>query len=68
VTLQNRDTVFWYGDMTFLGHAIKLFSHKKVLVELTVLPSFSARDFEDKAEIAQKCFEVINSQYINIVT
>ncbi len=67
VTLKNRDTAFWYGDMTFFSHAVKLFSHKKMLVELTVLPAISAHDFADKVELSEKCYEIVSSHYTNII-
>jgi 1-acyl-sn-glycerol-3-phosphate acyltransferase len=67
VTLKNRDTIFWYGDMSFLDHAFKLFSCKKIMVELNVLPSISAKDFADKNALADKCFELVSGQYENII-
>ena len=68
VSLKNRDTVFWYGDKPFLDHAIKLFSCKKIVVELNVLPYLSARDFPDKNLLADRCYELVNAQYKNIST
>jgi 1-acyl-sn-glycerol-3-phosphate acyltransferase len=67
VTLKNRDIVFWYGDMTFFDHIFKLFSFKKMIVELNVLPSLIARDFADKNILADKCYELVNAQYENII-
>ncbi|MGZ3788113.1 MAG: lysophospholipid acyltransferase family protein [Bacteriovorax sp.] len=67
VTIKNRDTVFWYGDMTFLDHILKLFSFKKMSVELTVLPSFLASDYGDKGLLAEKCHELVNGQYNKII-
>ncbi|MDD4975318.1 MAG: lysophospholipid acyltransferase family protein [Bacteriovorax sp.] len=67
VTLKNRDIVFWYGDMSFLDHVLKLFSCKKIVVELNVLPSLMARDFADKNALADKCYELVNAQYDNII-
>jgi 1-acyl-sn-glycerol-3-phosphate acyltransferase len=67
VTLANRDIVCWYGDMTFFSHAVKLFSHKRVVVELNVLPRFKARDYEDKNELALKCHEIVSGEYSSIL-
>lgn len=67
VTLKNRDIIFWYGKMTFLDHAFRLFSHKKIIVELNVLPSISAMDFSDKKALADKCHELIDAEYNNII-
>jgi 1-acyl-sn-glycerol-3-phosphate acyltransferase len=67
VTLENRDTVCWYGDMTFLNHVVKIFSHKKIVVELNILSPLKARDYADKNELALKCFEVVSKEYSAIV-
>ncbi len=63
LTLKNRDKVFWYGDMPFLGHALKLFAHKSVVAELTVMKGLNASDFESKNELADKCFELVSEEY-----
>ncbi len=68
VSLKNRDTFFWYGDMTFLNHAIGLFSAKKMVVELSVFPEIKTELGHDKAILAEKCFEIIASKYKNIST
>lgn len=63
LTLKNRDKVFWYGDMAFLGHALKLFTHKSVVAELTVMKSLNSEDFGDKNSLADKCFELVSEEY-----
>lgn len=63
LTLKNRDKVFWYGDMAFLEHALKLFAHKNIVAELTVMKSLDANDFEGKNELAEKCFELVSEEY-----
>jgi 1-acyl-sn-glycerol-3-phosphate acyltransferase len=68
ISLKNRDIIFWYDEMTFFSHAIKLFSHKKLLVELKVLPSFKASDFPEKGDLADRCHEIISEQYVEIVS
>lgn len=63
LTLNNRDKVFWYGDMPFLGHALKLFSHKTVVAELTVMKSLNAKDFGDKNSLADKCYQLVSDEF-----
>lgn len=63
LTLKNRDKVFWYGDMAFLGHALKLFAHKSIVAELTVMKSLNSEDFADKNTLAEKCFELVSEEY-----
>ena len=64
--LSNRDRVFWYGDMGFLGHALKLFSHKDIQVELTIMPSLNSVEFADKNELAEACYKLVSDEYQNI--
>ncbi len=66
ITLKNRDTAFWYGDMTFFSHAFKLFAHKKMTVELKVLPAFYANHYSDKTLLSEKCYELIEAEYKKI--
>jgi 1-acyl-sn-glycerol-3-phosphate acyltransferase len=63
LTLKNRDKVFWYGDMSFLSHALSLFAHKKIVAELTVFPSLNSADFGDKNALADHCFQLIGQEY-----
>lgn len=63
LTLKNRDKVFWYGDMSFLDHVLKLFSHKSIVAELTVMPSLSSEHFQDKNTLADTCFELISKEF-----
>lgn len=68
LSLQNRDLLFWYDEMPFLGHVLKLFAQKKIVVELTVFPSFYAQECSDKIELSQKCYELISAEYKKIVS
>lgn len=63
LTLKNRDKVFWYGEMGFLGHALTLFTHKDIVAELTILPSLDSVDFADKTELADACYQLVSDEY-----
>lgn len=63
LTIHNRDKVFWYGDMAFLGHALKLFTHKSIVAEFTVMKSLDSEDFADKNTLADKCYELVSEEY-----
>jgi 1-acyl-sn-glycerol-3-phosphate acyltransferase len=63
LTIKNRDAIFWYGDMSFFGHALNLFSHKKIVAELSILKSLKIIDFTDKNELADKAFEVVSNEF-----
>lgn len=63
LTLKNRDKIFWYGDMGFLGHALALFKHQNIVAELTIMPSLDARDYTDKNELCDTCFKLVSDEY-----
>lgn len=67
VTLKNRDTVFWYGENSFINHAIKLFCYKKIVVELNILPGLNANEFADKNMLSDKCHQMVSSCYYKII-
>lgn len=67
VSLKNRDSVFWYGDMGFGAHALKFMTHKEVVVELSVLPVLDPKDFPGKNELSQHSFDLIHSRYEKII-
>ncbi|MBC7426989.1 MAG: 1-acyl-sn-glycerol-3-phosphate acyltransferase [Bacteriovorax sp.] len=63
ISLRNRDSVFWYGDMPFLNHALNLFSHKKIVAELSVMKSLNTSEFADKNELADKSYEIVSNEF-----
>lgn len=63
LTLKNRDKVFWYGDMGFLGHALTLFTHKDIVAELTIMPSLNSIDYADKNELSEACYKLVSDEY-----
>jgi len=67
LTLKNRDQVFWYDDTTFLKHVVRLFSHKSVLAELSVLPIIKTNSFEDKNALADATYAVIEKEYDKVI-
>lgn len=66
ITLKNRDKVFWYGDMGFFPHAMKLLSHEGVEADLTVLNPLDPKDFPDKNTLADQAYAMISLEYQNI--
>lgn len=67
ITLKNRDLLFWYGDIGFGPHALKLLLRKNIVIELNILSAFSACDFPDKNELTQHTYVAIHSRYEKII-
>lgn len=63
LTVKNRDKIFWYGNMSFLSHALDLFSHQRIVADLSVLECLDTLEFSDKNTLADKSFEVIANEY-----
>lgn len=63
ITLKNRDKVFWYGDMSFLKHALSLFAHKTIVADLSVMETLDTAEFTDKNVLADKSFEIVSNEF-----
>lgn len=63
VTLENRDKVFWYGDMTFPDHLWGLFHIGQIQVNLTVGESLAVGYEEDHGVLAEKSHGRVQSHY-----
>lgn len=63
VNLENRDQLFWYGDMTFLPHFWGILALRNVRVELSIGESIEARKEHGPTELAQLVHQAISSFY-----
>lgn len=57
--------VAWYGDMTLLGHAIRLLGMKKIEAEIHILQPVEPGDLNRK-QLAEKMHSYMNLAYKNI--
>lgn len=53
-TLENRDKVCWYGDMSFFPAFIGAISLKEIIVEVIFLDPYYPKPEQDRAEIADE--------------
>jgi 1-acyl-sn-glycerol-3-phosphate acyltransferase len=67
LSLENRDKIFWYDTMPFFGHAMTLFSHKAIEVELSLMDIINSKEFPDKNILADMSYEIIQSKYQKII-
>ncbi len=58
---ENRDSIFWYGDMTFFPHLWSLFQNKSVTVELNL--GEVIRGVEDYTELSLIAHDLIEQKY-----
>ncbi len=58
ITVQNRDLIFWYGDMTFIGHFWNFLKCKEVSAEITVLDEISPQN-ATRDDLCQKSYQAI---------
>ncbi len=67
VSLKNRDHIFWYDSTPFFIHALKLFSYSSIEAEISVLNEIYPKDFTDKIDLAEKSYEIMKHEYIQII-
>ncbi len=63
---KNRDSLFWYGDMTFLPHLWNFFRNKSVKVSLTVGPVL--RDVQDYSALSVMAHQAIAKEFRPVPT
>lgn len=64
--LQNRDSVYYYGDMTFFPHLLRLLRVRRIRVKLTQLDTLFVDNLKDRKQLADAAFQVIEKAYIPI--
>lgn len=67
ITLKNRDTVFWYGDMTFADHLWGVFKQKTIVIELTIGQKIEANEGVEHGDLAEMSHEVVSSTYRKVL-
>ena len=63
VTEQNRDTVFYYGETSFLDHAPRLIATRSVHVECRTLPPIATHARQSRKDLAAQCRDAIAAAY-----
>mgnify|MGYP006300931951 CR=1 FL=1 len=66
LAINNRDHVFWYGDMDFLPHLVDVFSQSRVHVYTTWHRAFREDNCASVSEVAERSQRIVASSYINI--
>lgn len=59
----NSDSLFWYGEMTFFRHLIKILRFKKVIINIELLDNIKVVSGSNSKEITNKAYERISSAY-----
>jgi len=59
----NRDNFYWYGDMAFLPHFMRLIKTKKTIIEITILDKIEVNAQSDRKSLSDKAFEEISKKY-----
>ena len=67
VSSENRDNLFWYGDMSFLPHLLKIMSLDKVTIEVVIGDSFFVNQNQEVAELAIISQRLVKENYITFL-
>ena len=60
VTKENRDSVYWYGDMTFADHLFRLLFFDRIEVEVKIHPPIILKETQDKNALRKRLSELAN--------
>ncbi len=66
ISHQNRDHIFWYGEMPFLPHLWALAKYSAVDVRLEILDPIEVQEDRPTQHIAEESFARVQSRYIPI--
>lgn len=62
-SIENRDTVCWYGEMGFLPHFLNLLSSRRIIANLKFHEPIEPAPSESKEELARRAHEAVASGY-----
>lgn len=60
---KNRDDYYWYGDMAFLPHFMRLIRTKATKIEITILDKIQVSPESDRKTLSDNAFEQISKKY-----
>ena len=60
---KNRDNLYWYGDMAFLPHFMRLVKTKQTEIEVTVLDKIQVTPQSERKNLSDNAFEQISKKY-----
>ncbi len=60
---ENRDLVYFYGDMEFFSHVGKLLNVKEIDVEVTILEPLSVSSTGSRKDLSENVYSAISSEY-----
>jgi 1-acyl-sn-glycerol-3-phosphate acyltransferase len=68
VRLNNRDSVFWYGDMTFADHLWGVFKIGRIDVELVEGQSIDTSSFTESSELALEAHTIVKKSFERVIS
>lgn len=66
LTLENRDCLFWYGDMPFFSHFWNLLKIPQIRCEVSFLSPIQIETSVDEIELAEGAHRVIQGHFVPI--
>jgi 1-acyl-sn-glycerol-3-phosphate acyltransferase len=63
VTPENRDTVCWYGKMSFAPHFVGIMRHRRIRARLKILPEIPITADSNRDNLMEAAYERISSNY-----
>lgn len=66
LNLANRDLAFWYGDMDFFPHLVKLLTIKSLTIGVQILEGLPIERFEHRKQITRSAYKQIEGHYLPV--
>lgn len=61
-SLQNRDKICWYGDMTFAPHLFNLLQQSEIMIEINV-DYLDSENYSDTTQLAAAAQKIVTSKF-----
>ncbi len=67
-SIARRDSIFWYGDMTFTPHLFQLLRLRSVSVELQIVDVLPFEKGVGRKQITGEAYKMIHQNYMPVIT
>jgi 1-acyl-sn-glycerol-3-phosphate acyltransferase len=68
VDINNRDLLFWYGDMDFFPHLWDLCGQEGIRVRLTFHKAIEAKQYDDVSDLAAVAHKAVSEAFVSMQT
>lgn len=67
ISSQNRDQIFWYGDMGFFSSLLSICACREITVNIKPLSVTYTKDFNTRKDLSLHLYQQINAEFLPVV-